>query len=289
MANRPALWLLALAGAVFPLQNLYLPGIVAPPRAWFPLHNADFTAGKHLADSLLTAYEKLGWVTRNPAVNQLDGRTLVAPQLVEAVSGSRLGEKGSVFLNGKMIGTAELANFHLNGCDYFGAFIETEYKPQGRFPVEKVTPGAIFVKGPSAKAVKVVALKALGGEEKRVKQYFLSLKPPPVEYITDITLSAYTYPASRKQLLVLVHFKTQSGYSPGALYLLEKRHDSLSMVSNYLIGEKAELRQVLQEPADPNPVFETRTASQSGEETILVQFNGKEFEAVYKRVEGEFP
>lgn len=288
MANRPAFALLLLAAALFPLANQYFPGSVAPPQAWFPLHGADFASARHLADSLLPAYEKQGWVQRNPSANRLEGRTIIAPQLVEALSGSRINEKGMVWLNGKMIGEAALLNFNLNWVDFFGALIETEYKPQGRFPVSQVTPGAVLVMGPKARSVKSVTLKANSVEEKLVKQYFLSLKRAPVEFIKDVSLSVYDYPAAKNRLLVLVNFMTDGGYAPGALYLLEKRADSLSTVSNYFIGEKAELLQALQEPGDANPVFQTRTSG-AGEEYILVRFNGKAFEAVYKRVESEFP
>ncbi|MFH0920284.1 MAG: hypothetical protein V1913_07960 [Fibrobacterota bacterium] len=288
MVNRVAFLFLFLAAALFPLRNIYLPGSVSLPRAWFPLHHTDFMLARHLADSLLMAYEKQGWVQKDAAANRLTGRTSVAPQLVEAVSGARIGEKGAVFLDGKMAGEAELVSFQLNWCDFYGALIETEYKPKGRFPADRVIPGAVFVKGPSAKAVRALVLKTAQGEEAGIRRYFKGLSPQPVEFITDITLSAFEYPALPHRLLVLVNFMTESGYAPGALYLLTHGTDSLSLVSNYFIGEKAELLQILQEPGDPHPVLEARSSG-DGEEYILVRFNGKEFEAVYKRVEGEFP
>jgi len=280
--------IICITGTALPLKNSYVPGSVAPPRGWFPLRNSDFSFARKVADSLLTAYLVQKKVTKNLSENRLEGSTEIPQTLVENLCGNRLGETGTVFLKGKRLGDVELTAFHLNWCDFYGALIETEYTPKVRFNVDHLSPDALLVRGLFAYKVKALALKELAAEEKAIKQFFLEMDPPPFDFIAKMEFSVFEYPAGKNRRLVLANFEAGQGFSPGALYLLEKAGASYSVVSNYFIGEKAEIMQVLMEEGDPDPVIHVGTFG-SGTEYIVVHYNGKEFEAAYKRKEGDFP
>jgi hypothetical protein len=290
MKNRFAgLFLLLTIGTAFGLKNSYVPGSVAPPQAWFPLRTADFSFARKVADSLLAAYLVENKVTRNTAQNRLEGNTLILPEIGENISGNRIGEAGTVFLKGQRLGSVTLSGFRLNWCDFYGALIETEYRPKSRFDLDRLYPDALLARGPFLHRVKPLLLKALPSEIAAVRSFFLDMEPPPFDFISDMAIQVYDYPAkSRSRRLVLVNFQAGEGFAPGALYLLDKKGGAYEAVANYFIGEKAELLQTLVEGDDPDPILHAGTYG-SGTEYMVVHFNGKEFEVVYKRKEGEFP
>jgi hypothetical protein len=274
--------------SLYGLMNEYLPGSVAPPRAWFPLRHTDFKTAKKLADSLLIAALKEESVQKNLQANRLEGETSVNKELVESVSGSRIGEMGMVFLNGKKLGEVSLANFHLNWCDFYGALIETEYIPPNRFNIENLYPTALFVYGPLSSSVKGYPLKRIKKVEKKIKLFFLDMDPPPFEFISDMDIAAYDYKVGKNRFLVLVNFFAGKGFTPGALFLLEKSAKTFKVLGKYFIGEKAEIFQAVLEKGDAHPVIHVGTFG-DGTEYIVLQYDGKEFKPVYKRKKGEFP
>jgi hypothetical protein len=227
-------------------------------------------------------------VTRNTTENRLEGDTRLLPETGENLCGNRIGEKGVVFLNGKRLGEVTLASFHLNWCDFYGALIETEYTPKTPFKIDRVSPDALLVRGLFAYKAKPLLLTSLPGETASVKAYFQNMDPPPFDFISRMEFEVYRYPVGSGRRLVLANFQAGEDFAPGALYLLEKRGNEYETISNYFVGEKAALIQTLIEEGDPNPVIHAASFG-GGTEYMVLQFNGKEFEAVFKKREGDFP
>lgn len=273
---------------VFSLKNTYLPGSVAPSQAWFPLRNADFSIARKSADSLLSDYLAQGRVTRNIAQNRLEGKTQIPAFVCENLSGCRIGESGEIFLESEHLTTATLTNFHLNWCDFYGALFETEYKPLTQLKIKQLSSEAMFVIGPQASRVKAFTLKKLTEENPVVHRFFESLDPPPFDFISKITLETFAYTGSDARRLVLVNFEAGENFSPGALYLLKKNKTEYEELANFFIGEKARLIQTLLESGDSNPIIEVGAFGE-GATYLIVHFNGKEFETLYRKKEGDFP
>jgi hypothetical protein len=289
MPNKPALFLLVAAALAAGLINEYLPGSIAPPKAWFPLRHADYKIARKVADSLLVVYLLDKRAKKNTIANRLEGETYVKKELAEAMCGSRIGEMGAVFLKGKLLGEVALAAFHLNWCDFYGAMIETEYIPPNPFKIDRYFPGAMFVYGPMYRSVKPHTLKRIKAAEKPLKKFLLNLDPPPFEFISDLEITAYKYGKSGNRFLALVNFSATSKFSPGALYLMEEAEaDSFSVLGAYFIGEKAKIIQAVVEKGDPDPIIQVG-AFGGGTEYIIVQYGRGGFREVYKRKKGEFP
>ncbi len=289
MGNRTLLLLiLFLASASSGLVNNYLPGSIAPNRAWFPLRNTDYSLARRIADSMLTVYTISSKVTKNISANRLEGSTIVDPSVCENISGNRIGETGEVFLRGKNMGKVSLKAFHLNWCDFYGALFETEYVPGQKFKINALFADALLVKGLFTYKVHPFKLVELSNEIPLIKSYFRDMDPQPFDFISSTDIKIFVYPNFSTRRLVLVNFEAGEGFSPGAVYLLEKKGNSYLTLSNYYLGEKAEILQMLVEDGDKDALIHAGTFG-SGTEYIIIHYNGKEFEAIFKKKEGDFP